>query len=827
MKPSILLIGSQSSVLKALEKELSIVGIVYTLTSIPKELSPVNYVVILENESLYVSQLESFLLRTKPKTLVVIPIHLSKKEFLNKIQTISQKVHLKILYRGESVFDQGGYIDKLLSEVSKHNQILVPEVNSIYYLFPLKEGVERIVRELFSYDAGSAQILGKETTLEDISKRLIEITGIEIHKETNFAVELPQAKRIDLPDIAVEEFRDKIDLIRAEVPVPKTQPSTITQKRKPRKYLLWTFLTLVWLLSFPLVSLFITGASGYLSFKQLEQTHLTSAKRLLSVANAFAVVAERGLLLYREIPVIGGSFETGYNLSRLTQAGTIAINQGIEVVPYIYNLSRGILTNEEYSVKEISQKLVVELDYLYKQTSFIESSLGELEISLPSLIPELAKMETYRGYLLAASKISSSLPALLGDEKPKTYLVLFQNNMELRPTGGFIGSFALVTFSHGKLIDTEVFDVYDADGQLKGYVAPPEPIEKYLGEESWYLRDSNWDPDFASSAKKAEWFIDKTIDRQVDGVIGVNLEVIKNVLKETGPVKLADYNDEITHENVYEKVQHEVEKDFFPGSKRKASYLTSLTAEVLKKLEEMPPSNFAKISRGLAENLAARDIQVYFHDEAVSGVTSVLGWNGEVEPHYCAGNCDSLWFGLAEANVGVNKANYYIDRAATYGVEMNADKITQTLTLHITNTYPSLDRIPETRYKAYVRVFVQPGTTFEKVTVSDSTEVTIKTPEVTILSDRKEGGVLVEVLPGSKKTVTFVWSNERNSTFAEPGKLEIDWRKQAGVEPHPVTILVNVPQEGLTATPPFSLTDQNAVGYNTTLSSDFRASIEW
>ena len=68
--------------------------------------------------------------------------------------------------------------------------------------------------------------------------------------------------------------------------------------------------------------------------------------------------------------------------------------------------------------------------------------------------------------------------------------------MELRPTGGFIGSYAIMTFDKGRLAEIVVNDVYTADGQLKGHVDPPEPIRKYLGEGGWFLRDSNWDPDF-------------------------------------------------------------------------------------------------------------------------------------------------------------------------------------------------------------------------------------------------------------------------------------------------------------------------------------------
>src|SRR5574340_1269627 len=134
-------------------------------------------------------------------------------------------------------------------------------------------------------------------------------------------------------------------------------------------------------------------------------------------------------------------------------------------------------------------------------------------------------------------------------------MVLFQTNMELRPTGGFIGSFGLLTFDNGRMSELNVSDVYSADGQLKGHIDPPAPIHDYLGEANWWFRDSNWDPDFPTSAKRAEWFLDKEIDQKVDGVFAIDLGLIKDALRLTGPIFLADYNMDVTSDNLYEKTQ--------------------------------------------------------------------------------------------------------------------------------------------------------------------------------------------------------------------------------------------------------------------------------
>src|SRR3989338_4365332 len=87
--------------------------------------------------------------------------------------------------------------------------------------------------------------------------------------------------------------------------------------------------------------------------------------------------------------------------------------------------------------------------------------------------------ETVLSYLSSISysldAVDSLLPVASAFSKntgKKTYLVLFQNNLEIRPTGGFIGSYGLLTIEDGHVSDFRIFDVYQADGQLKGHVEP-------------------------------------------------------------------------------------------------------------------------------------------------------------------------------------------------------------------------------------------------------------------------------------------------------------------------------------------------------------------
>ena len=229
-----------------------------------------------------------------------------------------------------------------------------------------------------------------------------------------------------------------------------------------------------------------------------------------------------------------------------------------------------IMGKEVYDLNLYSDNISSTLDRIHTDVGFLQSDVNELNDFIGILLKryldksniDIAK---HKNKVYQVKNFSSRLSVLLGMDKPMKYLILFQNNMELRPTGGFIGSFSIISFDKGRMTEIVVNDVYSADGQLKGHVDPPEALRIHLGEGGWYLRDANWDPDFSISADKIEWFLDKEINTKVDGVIAIDLSFVQKLLKITGPINLVDFSKTITAENIYINTQNEVESDFFPG----------------------------------------------------------------------------------------------------------------------------------------------------------------------------------------------------------------------------------------------------------------------
>lgn len=278
-----------------------------------------------------------------------------------------------------------------------------------------------------------------------------------------------------------------------------------------------------------------------------------------------------------------------------------------------------------------------------------------------------------------------------GFDGKKTYLILLQNSMELRPTGGFIGSVATVSVEDGIMTMPSVQDVYALDGQLKGHVDPPIPIKELLEQEHWYLRDSNWDPDFRISAEKAAWFYEKESGVTVDGVIAVSSELLTDLLGATGPLSLPDYNDRITKENFFGKSLFYTKADFFPGSTQKKDFLGSLLIALLGSVTSRSTGNNGALVQVLEQALNRADIQFWFSGGNEQSIAEQAGWTGALVPKTsCDANdtgCKANTIAFVESNMGINKANFYISRSIRDRVDVDTDgRIRGTVTITYTNT---------------------------------------------------------------------------------------------------------------------------------------------
>ncbi len=223
---------------------------------------------------------------------------------------------------------------------------------------------------------------------------------------------------------------------------------------------------------------------------------------------------------------------------------------------------------------------------------------------------------------------------LLGAHGPRIYLFLFQNNHELRATGGFIGSYALLDVNQGRIRRFFVDGIFNPDGQLKENIVPPKPIQKISA--GWSLHDSNWFPDFPTSAEKAIFFYEKTGGPTVDGIITLTPEVLERILALVGPVELPEYGATIDAGNFMTIIQEEVEVKYDREENNPKKILGDLTETLLKEfLSFSHPKATWSLGTTLAALLNEKHILLYSRHPEIQSLIRGAGWAGEVPevPH--------------------------------------------------------------------------------------------------------------------------------------------------------------------------------------------------
>lgn len=415
--------------------------------------------------------------------------------------------------------------------------------------------------------------------------------------------------------------------------------------------------------------------------------------------------------------------------------------------------------------------------------------------------------------------ITQLLTAFTGTNQPATYLLLVQNNAELRPGGGFIGNIGLLEFEKGRLKGISVDDVYNLDGQLKEKIEPPKELAEKLGVDNFYLRDSNWSPDFQLNSKTARDFYKKVTGKSVNGVIAFDLNLMQNLLKIIGPIKLDDYNEEISADNLFERGEFYSEIGFFPGSTQKKDFFGSLSRKLIETLIATltNPSSSAKglsILEAVHESILEKHVMLSFDNSDLSTYLLLTGLDRTLPPSKFNPIDDEHetrdFMSISEANIGANKVNRYIERKVDYEMTIGRDAdLMGMLTISYTNNSQA-ETWPGGKYANFLRIYLPAGTSLEDYSQdppapqpspapkgtkakTPSTVDESAPPQVTTQGSLTVFSKYIEVPIKSTKTITFTYRIHKNIKLETAPTYHLYVQKQPGTEKDPFTFRFNLP----------------------------------
>lgn len=443
----------------------------------------------------------------------------------------------------------------------------------------------------------------------------------------------------------------------------------------------------------------------------------------------------------RLVPWVGNYYRDG---THALKAARLAVDTGKEVVsvliPYQESLGLGSGFSSQITVEQRLQNILDTLPSLTDKLDLVWKNIPLIKEELQTINP-LRYPEDFRGIkvrfwlsegqnildeveplVLRGREILEVAPALFGSPK-RTYLVLFQNAAELRPTGGFITGFSLLTIKGGKVLTNDFHSgayFHDHYPYELGY-SPPKPLGKYLNVSQWHFQDSNYSPDFPTTARTITGVWGKSGLSKISGVVAINTELAADLLNLTGPLRINGYDLDLsyytglpedcrsggrnfTSGNLICRLEFYVEKaGKGKGTETRKVILDKISDSVIKKISASSAEIWPKLVDFVFKHLKQKNLMIFASSEKEQALIAELGYAGEVRES--AG--DYLY--VNDSNFGGLKTNLYMQETVEQGLEKREDGTwRKTVKIKYYNPVP-YDGWLSGYYKDFVRIYVPQG----------------------------------------------------------------------------------------------------------------------
>lgn len=413
------------------------------------------------------------------------------------------------------------------------------------------------------------------------------------------------------------------------------------------------------------------------------QTSVTSQAQLLEAGGNLAIAGKylsRALEPFQSAPDVLEPLKTGVETER--EEG-VAFTESVAIAAQNLRFAQAKLAEASTNMER------VDIEDLPED---IQEDARVLKETLPAVTALVDTAVTQADFLLT----------FLGHDQRRSYLVMFQNDHELRPTGGFIGTIGLLTIDEGRIQQILVEGPYRYDGQLTDVRTAPEPMR--LIEARAYARDMNWFLDFPTSAEQVARYLDKSGAPTVDGVIALNASIMEGLLEITGPVQIEGYDTTVSSDTFYKETQREVEIDYDKEKNRPKEFVGDMIPAILNTAFTSEKTDWPALADLMASSLKEKDVMVWFHDAELQRVVEELGYDGgipETRRDYLA---------VVAANVGGGKTDGAIETHVTHDAEIQQDgSVIDTVTITRTHTGDPKDFWEGVKNVSYLRTYVPFG----------------------------------------------------------------------------------------------------------------------
>lgn len=374
------------------------------------------------------------------------------------------------------------------------------------------------------------------------------------------------------------------------------------------------------------------------------------------------------------IPVYGGDLESLPYLAALSRdLGQVGLLLDDTFTPLLEDKPggepAGVLPSALERLSQARAELQ-EIELKLRQHQIVLDQLDLAELS-PSVAQRTSQLKEYLPSVITGLQLAQSLPALLGAETPRTYLIITQNSDELRPSGGYINAAGHIVFAQGQIIEFVMQDSYAVDKLSDEYPYPPDPIHQYMAADYWVIRDAGWSPDFPTAARTVLALYELGQNISADGVIAVDQQALPFLLQALGPVSVE--GDRVTSENVIKLMrQHWAPEE---GQKldsewwlQRKSFMITMAETIRQKFEyNFDAVSVPVLANSLLEAIHEKHLFIYLNDPTWAEFLSAKKWDGSLHP------VQGDYLMVVDANMGFNKASAIVERQLNYQVVLAPD----------------------------------------------------------------------------------------------------------------------------------------------------------
>ena len=465
------------------------------------------------------------------------------------------------------------------------------------------------------------------------------------------------------------------------------------------------------------------NAKGMLVYEDLKKQDIAKASEDLKKVKQELTGLEKDIQVLgwmKVIPILGGYVSDANHFVKAgiygTEAGEVAMDAVLPYTDLLGLKGQGTFTGgtaEDRIQKTVQtfSKVTPKLDVIGEKIKLMQQEVNQVDVNK---YPESFRGKKVKSTLLTlkngiagaatgfneAAPFIKVLPEIMGEPSEKKYLVIFQNDKELRATGGFITAYAVFRLEHGKMNPEESQDIYKLDAQKTKNFPAPELITKYLPavgggiNRNLQLRDSNLSPDFAISMKQfTEIYNSVSGRRKVDGVIAIDTHVLEKILEIMGPVDVYGYkySSQIDKRCNCPQVIYELElfadkpANYLKGERK--DIIGAMMNAVMKKILSSPPRQYwGQIFQLGIEEIQKKHIFAYFYEDSLQKGAESFNTAGRIK------NVDYDYLHVNDVNFAGAKSNMYVKESVDQKIETASDgTITTTLTINYKNPQPADD----------------------------------------------------------------------------------------------------------------------------------------